>query len=1332
MYNQNIKLYFKKEGLNMKKLLSILLCLAMVLSMFTVASYAEETTDSDTEKLEMLGFALDPGSYNLNALKPGKHIIDTKYELLFSETTTDGSSYNGYSYIEKFKKEYYTVTSNVILGLPTTISTTKLNFDYDSTEIPLPYNKNPYEVSAPFDPNGSGKDEYLARIALDDVTHNLMLYFSRIDATATEILAEVKIGSVETASEIKMWLVEGLLSLVAGDFDGDSKEEIAVYAPDNLDEQIDTSNELNILIRGLDTSDFSVIEKQDISLTDMGDSGKECTWNHSFVDGKKQYYSIPFVALTADDVNGDGIDDLMTVMNFSTRHKGIAEDERYTTEQVIDQTTCFASLLSIYEGTDGGNLVNSVLHKPLIANGPDDDYRYVLRHANAVVADVTAEGSREIVFGGNYTKIEYKNATGTTLVNKNRNVYRYDDLVFGNIIGFADYNTVKAYQTHKDGAAYNWALDSKGNSQLHHYLFSDNNPIQQPVSLCGYKFNGFGQPDRIFLAGNVFEYDSTEGVLKKIESMGKVSELSSGYTNKWLGKAVAANCIDDNFGTEILAVPLYGKVDGKEKYTSYIVYAYPDINQQIGRYKQNGKLVPSVSSLTIESRWLPAQVHNKKDKKYHLNVDFFNYDDDVSFIDYQKGDTDVYYSKVEVLSIMQAPPLYGELNDDSYIGNSATEFSKSKGSGEGSSLGGSLTAGVVVGFEQETSFLGLFKCAGAEYEFKLTGSVSYDKSTETSYDYSTGFATSGTSDAAVIFTVPYVRYNCYITTPKYVAPTEEEYLRKCAFRDELKANLEAFSETGVSQEEGEYLYGIEDYDYRYCSMVNDDNYGSQLGVLDSVSEEIYAIEEAVIECGKGGDKHWGEEVGQITLPYHYCIPQKPVITTVDVSTYDSMADYLGLEKISEKIFGDNYKAGDPGTYAHSNAELKSVEGKILSGKNNVSSEGDGFLSNNNISSSASSQTQTITVEKSEASTLGWGVNAENTSVANVGGAKVGFTVSIETNGSSVTTTTEGTEYSGTVVNLPSNTPSQYSYNWKLVAYNAKLNGSKVPVVGYLTKMPANVLPAIAEDITVDRITDTSATISWVDGNRPADYYIVSRVYEDQNEDQLVPISGQIRAVDGGCSFTITDLTPSGTTNYVIESYNKEGEKSVPTDKILITALPKNFAASLKIDGVNENVIYRSGKILNITAAIEMSKKYGVYYQWQIDEGKGWENIKGENTEKLDFVITPVYNDSKIRLSAIIMLDDVKSYKIYSNEFNLSCARTSSGFDVDWEKEKNKVFVKYAGDSAESTLVFAKKGNAYEIKDLTEDGVELNMKEDEDVKLFMWTPSLKPVASPFER
>jgi hypothetical protein len=33
-----------------------------------------------------------------------------------------------------------------------------------------------------------------------------------------------------------MWLVEGLLSIATGDFDGDSEEEIAVYAPDNTAE----------------------------------------------------------------------------------------------------------------------------------------------------------------------------------------------------------------------------------------------------------------------------------------------------------------------------------------------------------------------------------------------------------------------------------------------------------------------------------------------------------------------------------------------------------------------------------------------------------------------------------------------------------------------------------------------------------------------------------------------------------------------------------------------------------------------------------------------------------------------------------------------------------------------------------------------------------------------------------------------------------------------------------------------------------------------------------------------------------------------------------------
>jgi hypothetical protein len=78
----------------------------------------------------------------------------------------------------------------------------------------------------------------------------------------------------------------------------------------------------------------------------------------------------------------------------------------------------------------------------------------------------------------------------------------------------------------------------------------------------------------------------------------------------------------------------------------------------------------------------------------------------------------------------------------------------------------------------------------------------------------------------------------------------------------------------------------------YHSRVYGDNYGEQLGVLETVTEEVNAIEKAVAACGKGGDKDWGEIVENAVLPYHYCVPQAPLVTTVDVETYDAIADSL--------------------------------------------------------------------------------------------------------------------------------------------------------------------------------------------------------------------------------------------------------------------------------------------------------------------------------------------------------------------------------------------------------------------------------------------------------
>ena len=63
----------------MKKFLSMLLCLCMLLSFMPVMGVSAQADNTDI--LEMFGFNLDASSYDTNALKPGSHPISPKYDL---------------------------------------------------------------------------------------------------------------------------------------------------------------------------------------------------------------------------------------------------------------------------------------------------------------------------------------------------------------------------------------------------------------------------------------------------------------------------------------------------------------------------------------------------------------------------------------------------------------------------------------------------------------------------------------------------------------------------------------------------------------------------------------------------------------------------------------------------------------------------------------------------------------------------------------------------------------------------------------------------------------------------------------------------------------------------------------------------------------------------------------------------------------------------------------------------------------------------------------------------------------------------------------------------
>ncbi len=94
-------------------------------------------------------------------------------------------------------------------------------------------------VNVAFDPYGTGRDEYIATLAFDDNADRLCLYVTDKDrkvVATTDLCGE----DAKFLDKLKFYQTRAMLSIEAGDFDGDGKDTLVVYTPGNKgrDDQI--------------------------------------------------------------------------------------------------------------------------------------------------------------------------------------------------------------------------------------------------------------------------------------------------------------------------------------------------------------------------------------------------------------------------------------------------------------------------------------------------------------------------------------------------------------------------------------------------------------------------------------------------------------------------------------------------------------------------------------------------------------------------------------------------------------------------------------------------------------------------------------------------------------------------------------------------------------------------------------------------------------------------------------------------------------------------------------------------------------------------------------
>lgn len=313
-----------------------------------------------------------------------------------------------------------------------------------------------------------------------------------------------------------------------------------------------------------------------------------------------------------------------------------------------------------------------------------------------------------------------------------------------------------------------------------------------------------------------------------------------------------------------------------------------------------------------------------------------------------------------------------------------------------------------------------------------------------------------------------------------------------------------------------------------------------------------------------------------------------------VDEYNEAVQSYELEEIAD---GTLATPGNPFSYRSSTAGLNNVaESKITT---QYGKEG--------------TVTQEFSTETEQEKTFTYDLNASFTAYGLVFGVKAGGGAGTTYSESQSTINTEAITKTGAVTGKQ---VEGYDFNWKFAHWTTKVNGTEIPVLGYVL---TNVIapPSPPENLAVESVTSDSAKITWDAGERGADEYRIYQIYSDGSDIQIGTVDGT------ESTYEVTGLKPDTSYTYAIKAY-KEGKKgdaisgeSVFSEKLIVTTLPEKMGTVTITNPENASVKIGGSAVFKADLSSTASDYRATNYKWQRREKGGkWQTIDGAKSSKL--------------------------------------------------------------------------------------------------------------------
>lgn len=586
--------------------------------------------------------------------------------------------------------------------------------------------------SVAFDPteptdDEHGRDKYVAYVGIKKDGKNNYVAYAWVENLKTKNKSNtLSLGKTWGDKDDRLfseyYASNNYINITAGDYNGDRKDTVIVYAP-----LYGSSYDLKLLELSLNPSDMS------LSIIHSGDALLHQKYRASNLKIYDKEYHLG-VDLATGDVNRDGIEDLAVTSYLSNADdKGKGES-----------TDLFIPQISVARGVDSAdydilaaNVTNTsygYMKEDAGKSGKSQVYNTMLMPAVAM-ADIDADGMDEIVTAGYKTQILTKEGNESIVKDARHNIT--NEQLNTEVFTFKDDDGLKTMAT---GTGVMSAVNTNGWTR---YETSTSDYGMSKPLMVGYYPNGKVKGESVFISGTVYEFSGYVPQEKYTPDYFTKSDKGAGGAIINRGGFIqvqAGNFSSSPAGREEI---VYTVALHQQTFHDYHCFAgrisakYDDVVED-GKTTKYGDIKEYTNDKT--DYYINGQ-KNTEDHPTNLLVTAVDCDDDGTIARF-KSKWEL-MSDVSVVAVLQAHPYF----DDFATTEGETEYKVTETNIVATSNG--VDADISFGLTYSTESGALFKTSmDIEAGFKFT----FDNEWEKEHRYSTSTAFSAADKDQVVVT----------------------------------------------------------------------------------------------------------------------------------------------------------------------------------------------------------------------------------------------------------------------------------------------------------------------------------------------------------------------------------------------------------------------------------------------------------------------------------------------------------------------------------------------------------------------------------------------------